>query len=487
MVDPPLNSSNQLKVAGIPPHLIDSIILTHCHADHDAGLIRKVLEEGQCTIYTTQTIMQSFLRKYSAIANTSVSELMTLFNFRPVPLTTPLRLFGGELHFHYSIHTIPCIGFSAYFGGKSLFYSGDTRNEPQFIRSLRDKGVMSERRAETFLSFGWHQTAILHEAGVPPIHTPMEVLVALPDHVKERLYLIHTSTSSVPEGAGLKVAEEGVEHSITLEPVQAPTFGDAIELLAVLEQIDLFQNFSLTQAKEILQSLRQDHWSPGQPIVAEGARGEHFFIISSGVVSVSQNGVVLKNLSIGDYFGEMALITEEPRSASCTAVTEVTTLTFARLDFLRILRGETAVVDRIFRLARMRLTPSWATICSNQFLNRLSNTQKRLVETAMELRKAAAGEVVWRSGDPNEFAVLLSDGTLRNECNGSEYSSGALIGCRTSTGSSFSLGDEVALRTFSLVAHSDVIYYRIPRADLNNIYTRNPGIRLSLMHRDAIL
>jgi len=38
------------------------ILVTHCHADHDAGTFQKILEEGKVTIYATETVMMSFLR-----------------------------------------------------------------------------------------------------------------------------------------------------------------------------------------------------------------------------------------------------------------------------------------------------------------------------------------------------------------------------------------------------------------------------------------
>lgn len=44
MIDPPPFSSNALRKEGIPPSLIEKIILTHCHADHDAGTFHKLVE-----------------------------------------------------------------------------------------------------------------------------------------------------------------------------------------------------------------------------------------------------------------------------------------------------------------------------------------------------------------------------------------------------------------------------------------------------------
>ena len=69
---------------GIPPRLIDTIVLTHCHADHDAGTLQKVLEEGQVTIMATPTIIGSFVVKYSALTGIEEAMLRQLFRFRPV-------------------------------------------------------------------------------------------------------------------------------------------------------------------------------------------------------------------------------------------------------------------------------------------------------------------------------------------------------------------------------------------------------------------
>ena len=55
---------------------------------------------------------------------------------------------------------------------------------------------------------------ILHEAGVPPIHTPIATLAALPDEVKDRLLVVHSSKKDVKAGLGLRRAEAGVEHTI---------------------------------------------------------------------------------------------------------------------------------------------------------------------------------------------------------------------------------------------------------------------------------
>lgn len=56
---------------------------------------------------------------------------------------------------------------------------------------------------------------LLHEAGAPPIHTPIAVLQELPAKIKERLYVVHTS--ALPEDCGLRVAPTGTGGTIRLD------------------------------------------------------------------------------------------------------------------------------------------------------------------------------------------------------------------------------------------------------------------------------
>ena len=56
---------------------------------------------------------------------------------------------------------------------------------------------------------------LLHEAGVPPIHTPLSVLEKLPKHVKDRLYIVHTA--AIPPDCNLKVAPTGTIGTIRLD------------------------------------------------------------------------------------------------------------------------------------------------------------------------------------------------------------------------------------------------------------------------------
>ncbi|MBC7052037.1 cAMP/cGMP-dependent 3',5'-cyclic-AMP/GMP phosphodiesterase, partial [Salmonella enterica subsp. enterica serovar Enteritidis] len=109
--------------------------------------------------------------------------------------------------------------------------SGDTLYDPVRVTDMFEKGILRRPRYEDLIAFPAHHSAILHEAGIPPLHTPISALADLPDDVKKRLYLVHIAAKDVPTDRGLQGAREGLEHTIRVEPSAAPRFSDAIELL----------------------------------------------------------------------------------------------------------------------------------------------------------------------------------------------------------------------------------------------------------------
>jgi CRP-like cAMP-binding protein len=71
----------------------------------------------------------------------------------------------------------------------------------------------------------------------------------------------------------------------------------------------------------------------GEAIVVEGAHTSDAFILEAGTVLVSRAGKTLRTLKPGEIFGEMALLTDQPRSATVTAVSDVTVRVIDHAEF----------------------------------------------------------------------------------------------------------------------------------------------------------
>ncbi len=79
--------------------------------------------------------------------------------------------------------------------------------------------------------------------------------------------------------------------------------------------------------------------SPGEAVVAEGEPGEHFYVVLSGLLRATQAGRGERSvLRPGDYFGEVSLLADMPRTATVKAVTPATVASCDRAAFDELVR-----------------------------------------------------------------------------------------------------------------------------------------------------
>lgn len=498
LIDPPVDTTEHLREHGLMPKVIDGVILTHCHADHDSGVLAKLLEEGRVRLYTTPTILASFLRKYSALSGIPQDTLRRTFSFCPITIGTPTVINGAELSFFYTLHSIPAIGFEAFYGGKSLAFSGDTLYEPDTIRMLADRGVIRPERRDALLDFPWHHTVVLHEAGVPPLHTPVSSLAALPAEVKERLYLVHIAKKDVPTTGGLKAADVGLDKTLVID-VNDPVHAQAIDILNVVCSVDFFRDLPLSRAREILMVARRRRVAAGERIIEKDTVGNEFFVIASGSVSVERDGVRIKSYHAGDFFGETALVLNQGRTADVIARTEVDMVTLDRHGFLYLLRG-TDIPSRLVRLARAREERSWELFESNLGLRQLSGAQKTELQSYLEIVSFAPGETLWTKGERVSAAFVIDHGEVELEGGSApaRFGAGALLAdvdalrdggisvlardrSARDTLAPRSRGTTVGAHDTTARAVGSVRGFRIDGADFAKFLGNNPGVQLFLM------
>jgi CRP-like cAMP-binding protein len=90
-----------------------------------------------------------------------------------------------------------------------------------------------------------------------------------------------------------------------------------------LRQVPLFADLTDEELAQVALLFKERHFTAGETVVKEGADGAAFFLIQSGEANVSVRGTERASLEPGDYFGEIALIDEDVRSATITATTDL--------------------------------------------------------------------------------------------------------------------------------------------------------------------
>jgi ATP-binding cassette, subfamily B, bacterial len=85
--------------------------------------------------------------------------------------------------------------------------------------------------------------------------------------------------------------------------------------------------------------MRREELGPGAPVVTEGEDGDRFYVVLNGLLSVTQTERGLRRvLKPGDYFGEVALAMDIPRTASVSPMTAVTLASCDRETFDEFIR-----------------------------------------------------------------------------------------------------------------------------------------------------
>lgn len=118
---------------------------------------------------------------------------------------------------------------------------------------------------------------------------------------------------------------------------------DLNENLGALGHVALFADLSMKQMVNALNGFEVVDYQAGHVIIREGETSESLFIVVSGELEVTREGKPLARLAAGSHFGEMAVLSRRPRSATVTARTQVRLLVQERQSFIDLVQRDPSI------------------------------------------------------------------------------------------------------------------------------------------------
>jgi len=125
----------------------------------------------------------------------------------------------------------------------------------------------------------------------------------------------------------------------------------------LIRKVPLFVRCSRTELKEIAMLADEIDLNEGKEMTRQGTPGREFFVLLEGSADVKKNNRKVNTLGPGDFFGEIALVSREPRTATVTATSPVRALVITDRSFRRLLDDAPRVQTKVMEALAERLAP----------------------------------------------------------------------------------------------------------------------------------
>ena len=126
----------------------------------------------------------------------------------------------------------------------------------------------------------------------------------------------------------------------------------------LLSQVPLFAGCSKKELRQIATLADEIDLRAGKVLTRQGAPGREFFVLLEGTVEVVRDGKQITTLGAGDFFGEMALVSNIPRTATVTATSPIRALVVVDRDFRRLLKEDPSVAVKVLGAMAERMPPA---------------------------------------------------------------------------------------------------------------------------------
>ena len=125
----------------------------------------------------------------------------------------------------------------------------------------------------------------------------------------------------------------------------------------LIRKVPLFARCSRAELKEIALLADEIDLHEGKEMTREGAPGREFFVLLDGTADVKKKSRRVNRLGPGDFFGEIALVSREPRTATVIATSPVRALVITDRSFRRLLDDAPQVQTKVMEAMAERLAP----------------------------------------------------------------------------------------------------------------------------------
>lgn len=151
--------------------------------------------------------------------------------------------------------------------------------------------------------------------------------------------------------------------------------------ISFLQKVELFGSLSKFHVSQIAAAMEKALYKDNELVVVEGESGSMFYVIEEGTISVQQQKgseqIEVAKLTTGDFFGERALIKNEPRGATCIAVNgDVTCFVLDRSDFNKLL----GPLEELLKISTSRESNNTEKLEENAIKLEQSESAKKIVQ-----------------------------------------------------------------------------------------------------------
>ena len=122
-----------------------------------------------------------------------------------------------------------------------------------------------------------------------------------------------------------------------------------------LRQCPFFAELSRNELIELAKATEDMEVDEGKALTREGESGREFFVIIDGEVSVTKDGNEIRRMGPGDFFGEIALVEDVPRTATVTAMTPLRFFVLTRQSFRSLLAKQPELEQKVNAALEERL------------------------------------------------------------------------------------------------------------------------------------